>query len=151
MESRKLCSMVDYVLEQEKAQSEKTRPIHSYYNMVNYAKFLSMPLTLGMFVPTDENNNVLQEPNNHGAFYAGMSSKDFNYNVMDCEQYSEALSNVIFEGWVYNSELMQINNAERDYIFNIEALSAYNVEFLTYRFKQKPLFIISSAINKYQI
>lgn len=36
----------------------------NYFDKVfNYSDFLKQPLTLGMFVPTDENGNVFNEPN----------------------------------------------------------------------------------------
>lgn len=56
--------MTDFVLEQNKNYKNSTRCIRIKESelYVNYAKFLKQPLTLEMFVPCDEEGNVLQEP-----------------------------------------------------------------------------------------
>ena len=54
----KLISMTDFVL---KTHDEISDSIDSESMMFNYANFLKRPLTLGMFVPCDEDGNVLQE------------------------------------------------------------------------------------------
>ena len=59
--------MTDFVLNQKQSESfnEKTfinESLISLEKIRNYANFLKQPLNLGMFVPCDENGNVLQEP-----------------------------------------------------------------------------------------
>ena len=55
----KLQSMTDFVLE----QNEILGTFENFRKIVyNYANFLKQPLTLGMFVPCDEDCNVLEEP-----------------------------------------------------------------------------------------
>lgn len=52
----KLTSMVNFVLQQD------ITDIKQRDSIVKYANFLRQPLKLEMFVPCDENGNVLQEP-----------------------------------------------------------------------------------------
>lgn len=57
--------MTDFVLEMhEKLEYVPTQRevIESFIITKNYANFLKQPLTLGMFVPCDENGNILKEP-----------------------------------------------------------------------------------------
>ena len=63
----KLISMTDFVLNQKQSESfnEKTfinESLISLENIRNYANFLIQPLKLEMFVPCDEDGNVLEEP-----------------------------------------------------------------------------------------
>ena len=62
----KLISMTSFVLNKRKEllrHSEYKNDLENYANIVyNYANFLKQPLNLGMFVPCDEDRNVLEEP-----------------------------------------------------------------------------------------
>lgn len=91
-----LKSMTAYVLEQIPkdrkdnllAESEKLKSIF------NYAKFLSMPLELKMFVTCDENDSVMKEP----TVDAYMQPKEIDRQY---EAFDKAKSEVIFEGFEY--------------------------------------------------
>lgn len=140
----KLISMVDYVLGQiewqkENNKVEKDKPFTRHVALErneNYAKFLSMPLTLGMFVPTDEDGNVLEEP-----------EKIFGLHWKN-EDYNKAVENVVFKGFT--------NKNIRDYIVisygNRIVWISWNkekkVQDLLYL---KNLTLTQSAITKYQI
>lgn len=64
---KKLIEMTDYVLEQwNRAGIEE---LQKYYNIAKYAYFLKQPLTLGDFIPCDENGNVLEEPKEYYDWY----------------------------------------------------------------------------------
>lgn len=60
MEINKLISMVDFVLQCD-GNKETINEENEYFSTTvsNYANFLKQPLTLGMFVPVDEDGNVL--------------------------------------------------------------------------------------------
>ena len=61
----KLISMTDFVLEQIKESTglEKVGGVGIALSRIHkYANFLKKPLTLGMFVPCDEEGNVLENP-----------------------------------------------------------------------------------------
>ena len=99
MESIVLKSMVDYVLERSSKSIEQMTILETFKDgakitnqIFNYAKFLSMPLTLGMFVPTDENGNVLEVP-------LKVEYKGKRLHDLYKEKYQKALYNVIFEGF----------------------------------------------------
>jgi hypothetical protein len=86
-----------------------------------------------MFVPTDENGNVLEEPNRS------------THTYQECKQYQTALSKVWFKGfeldfktsditsikkefcrmWFYSNNIITINSKE---ITIIEQLIPYNIE-----------------------
>jgi len=95
MEKRVLISMVDYVLERSSKSIEQMTILETFKDgakitnqIFNYAKFLSMPLTLGMFVPTDEDGNILEK-----------SCDEYKKGCRDCacREYQKALDNVIFK------------------------------------------------------
>src|SRR5690606_38499315 len=64
----KLISMIDFVLGTE-GIFDKYEPLclgedvkNRYKSITNYAKFLKQPLTLGMFIPCDEDGKPLDKP-----------------------------------------------------------------------------------------
>ena len=97
MEVIYLKSMTDFVLEQRMTTEEVRSSnfydiqthIYKYYDKVfNYANFLKQPLKLEMFVPCDENGNVL----------------DPSDAFRSCEKgfvYSKAKERVLFKGLVF--------------------------------------------------
>lgn len=97
----KLISMVDFVLK----FSKTNRNSDEFENTItDYASFLKQLLTLGMFVPCDENGNVLEEPKFHYQeddlqFLKGVEltiAKDVNEKV---KKYKKAKEKVFFEGF----------------------------------------------------
>lgn len=81
----KLISMTDFVLEQVRKMESKEL---AYLKIFNYARFLKQPLTLGMFVPCDENGNVLVEPK---------IRFDGGYDIDEVKIYQQAKGRVLFE------------------------------------------------------
>lgn len=103
----KLQSMVDFVLDcHEKCISTNGRTY-------NYAKFLKRPLEIWMFVPCDENGNVLQEPKAEDYFNVNIEAKKFtkedseglNKHYSALMFYEKAKERVLFEGF----ELIEIS------------------------------------------
>jgi hypothetical protein len=89
----KLISMTDFVLEQnENFKSDRFYQGQFKDNVVNYANFLKQPLKLEMFVPCDEDGNVLEEPD-----------QDFELTFWDystkMSKYEQAKEKVLFEGF----------------------------------------------------
>ena len=101
----KLISMADYVLKQagilkEEGMYTKDLQSHTFHKYVTYANFLKTPLELGMFVPCDEDGNVLKEPKGFHDYMEGVRmglSFKGSYNETK-EQYQQAKERVIFEG-----------------------------------------------------
>ena len=97
----KLISMTDFVLEQYESTKNPTifeETVH------NYANFLKQPLTLGMFVPCDDDGNVLEIPTKENS----NNTIDHYSKLMD---YNDAKSKVLFNGFsnskISDSDFMQ--------------------------------------------
>jgi hypothetical protein len=84
----KLISMTDFVLQQTKDNNKQR--LNKYSEIVCYAKFLKQPLKLEMFVPCDEDGNVLEEPD-----------QEFELTFWDystkMSKYEQAKEKVLFE------------------------------------------------------
>lgn len=145
MESRKLMSMVDYT----KSISGVLNMNHSYVedkylqmeSCERYAEFLSMPLTLGMFVPTDGFGKFLECPYE----YDGNASREWEL------EYEKALSNVIFEGLKITDKgnFYFIEKNESCLYFRILKNTKTTVESLLKM--DWEINISDNAITKYQI
>ncbi|ASK29703.1 hypothetical protein CEY12_06115 [Chryseobacterium sp. T16E-39] len=113
----KLISMTDFVLQFEKPvgyfedQSDFLHcQVEYMQNVMNYAKFLKQPLTLGMFVPCDEECNVLSEPI-LGREPFSNNEEDFSNWERHRKKYIEAKEKVLFDGF----EIGSLNT-----VFNVE-------------------------------
>lgn len=99
----KLIAMTDFVLEQEftiEVQSLTNQwgsRVSRYNKIMSYAKFIKQPLELGMFVPCDEDGNVLEEPDNH-EFYMNNFKGEFNDYYSQSYEYQQAKERCLFEG-----------------------------------------------------
>jgi len=93
----KLISMVEFVLNEANREFYLTDAVLDHANRFDscfkYAKFLSQPLTLSMFVPCDQDGNVLEEPIQHRMFGQSVIP------TVDEKMYIEAQSKVLFEGF----------------------------------------------------
>ena len=110
----KLISMVEYVLEQRNIQ---IRPSEVCRLSVNYANFLNQPLTLGMFVPTDEDGNLLEK---YKYFPCSLKyAKEINEYYY---KYQKAKDKVLFEGFEWNTAdffdkpMLELENKEKKYL-----------------------------------
>jgi hypothetical protein len=90
-------SMTDFVLQQD------ITDIKQRDSIVNYANFLKQPLNLGMLVPCDNDENILEEPiytTNHSD---GCYCKECEEETKRCSnlqnQYQKAKEKVLFEGF----------------------------------------------------
>ena len=93
----KLISLSDYVLQlwDDKLMSEIG------IRAINYAQFLKQKIKLEMFVPCDENGNVLEEPEKYGWLQNVGSRNSYatEQECIDCETFHLAKQNVLFEGF----------------------------------------------------
>jgi len=85
---KNLISMTDFVLEQRKIHQGDFEDLSDLY--FRYANFLKEPLELGMFVPCDEEGNVLNE-------------FDYLVDIDKHTEWFEAKERVLFGGFRYNS------------------------------------------------
>lgn len=91
-----LISMTDFVLEQDKA------PFFHYDSLwekiINYANFLKQSLKLEMFVPCDEDGNVMQESEYTVENY-GHSDIGIKFFEKEKLEYNKAKEKCLFEGF----------------------------------------------------
>lgn len=122
MEKVVLKSMVAFVLWLDMAD---IRGNGKYDKMVSFAKFLSQPLNLGMFVPCDLEGNVLEEPEMYSDYllsneeYCKIPRVHCNEWHEACKEYQEAKDRVLFEGWFFNYEFpgsITIKNKEDNFL-----------------------------------
>ncbi len=96
----KLISMTDFVLDLQETESKGKGTLD---NAINYAKFLKQPLTLGMFVPCDDDDNVFEKPiyqNLSPAFHNNKSGNNYKKRFeLLCMAYDLRRSKVIFKGF----------------------------------------------------
>jgi hypothetical protein len=125
---RELTPMREFTLE----MYEKIDCVHKFQDVTyKWAKLLGQKPTLGMFVPCDEEGSVLEEPKGtdlNDSFFA----MQVDYHLEN--KYQQALSRVIFEGfvlcletdniWIVNGQGLMI----RSYNLNtLEDLTPYDL------------------------
>jgi hypothetical protein len=86
---KKLISMTDFVLKQNNKSDSMGC---SYWKCNNYANLLKQPRELWMFVPCDEDGNVLEEP-------LKRDYNNVNINNSYYKKYQQAKERCLFEGF----------------------------------------------------
>lgn len=67
-----------------------------------YINFLKTPLTLGMFIPTDSNGDIVEEPSAYSEFCTSTAFEVNDWNPVvsnECSVFRDAQERVIFHGW----------------------------------------------------
>ena len=85
-----LIPMTDFVLQQD------ITDIKQRDSIVKYANFLRQPLNLGMFVPCDEDGNILKEPKRWEDYLQCPDSFDGNKEWYELYDYQQAKEKVLF-------------------------------------------------------
>lgn len=99
--------------------------IIAYHIIERYANFISQKPTLGMFVPVDEEGNILDEP------VFTEEDKDYPHEVeWYKEYYKQAQSKVLFKGWEYKNNTLWYNNKHVIPMYDFE--DYYTLERLQY-------------------
>ena len=104
--------MTDFVLNQKQSESfnEKTfinESLISLEKIRNYANFLKQPLKLEMFVPCDDEDNVLEEPIVSEHLLDRFSQQPVkDENTPEAYRYRKAKEKVLFEDSVLIDETM---------------------------------------------
>ena len=97
-----LVPMTDFVLEQLNEQNSRTKPMREVFNSLEkYATFLRQPLKLEMFVPCDEEGNVLEEPKIEEEYVDEHTTQIFAQYQYDLDKAKEK---VLFEDFELISE-----------------------------------------------
>lgn len=112
----KLISMTEFVLQEKerflelgKGNYDNSCLVKSYDTVFNYAEFLSQPLTLGMFVPVDEEGRVWEAPKTCcSGRECGCMGQPINYFSREhLDKYYDLEEKVLFEGFVLNGEHLE--------------------------------------------
>lgn len=121
----KLISMTDFVLEHP-ATTDYEWQLSKH---LKYANFLKQPLTLGMFVPTDEDGNVLEDLkyccDGHHCGCKGMPINVCSHK--EIEVYVQAKERVFFEGFELSLEDECIYQKDENFI-DLVALTAFTID-----------------------
>ena len=99
MKQDKLISMVAFVKQEQDNFNNFGDSITFRKRVINYANFLSQPLTLGMFVPC-LNGVALKEPKDASKFMKGIEYDLINVKkeyAKQLEQYQQAKERVLFD------------------------------------------------------
>lgn len=130
-----LIPMTDFVL---KYYSDDTRDELQILDLMNnYANFLKQPLKLEMFVPCDEDENILEEPRMIER-NIGFDEKDVFWDVDEVENYKKAKEKVLFEGFYLKDNKFITDNFHDVYFknsfgkFQKHCLMDTNIEYIVY-------------------
>ena len=123
---RKLIGMTDFVCENT----------YKWELILNYANFLKQPQEKWMFVPCNEEGNVLEEP------VKWKQSIDFGW--LDAKKYQQAKERVLFEGCVYDEEMDAVRNNIGLMMYSVKYESNDAIEDLVKYY----LTLTDSAIKK---
>ena len=110
----RLVSMTDFVLKQNKILETYVNHLRKplFEKIVNYAAFLKQPLKLEMFVPCDEEGNVLEEPKRWKDYLQYPDSFDGNKEWDELYDYQQAKEKVLFEGFEIDKNLYLVYKNE---------------------------------------
>jgi len=118
MQIDKLIPMNAFVLAEDQFISQfhtrDARTFEPYNRIVNYAKFLTQPITLRMFVPCDDKGNPLSEPSNLERMQASWMDNPIDDNFYRVSAYNKAKSKVLFEGWSVIGQDDNVIEIEKD-------------------------------------
>jgi len=131
----KLISMTEFVLNvptngNMEVQSLTHQGYERYQKCLRYANFLSQPLQLGFFIPCDENNVPLEEPENWQNFleYSDAFVKGLKPELY---RYQQAKERCYFEGCeIMDKWCLQLSDG--NLFDNIDKLNKYTIEDLIY-------------------
>ena len=144
-----LTSMTAFVLQQSENYPQSSRSFDKAIEILetveSYAKFLSRPLELWMFVPVDQNGKILSEPQMVEK-RLGFDEVEIDYNYAEVVLYKQAKERVLFEGFEVKSEtpdswIFAINGKFPRIIYK-----KGNIEFL--RFFKPEITLTPTAIKE---
>lgn len=94
--------------------------------IIKYNNFLLQPLNIGMFVPADEDGNIINDPCKHNRYCADFCQGSCN------QEYHEAKSRVLFEDWNYSEESGSIwfKLAKSEWFIDVDDMEKSNIEEL---------------------
>lgn len=147
MTDNKLISMTDFVLDkQDKYNYDRFYCSQFKDTVVNYANFLKQPLKLEMFVPCDDEGNVLKKEHyfDYGRYYVLKTHSENDFKIFN--EYQNAKEKVLFEGFEAKNYLNLVGLKHKTW--DSWCMGCYKtVEDLS---GCKNIFITESALKKIQ-
>lgn len=150
-----LKSMTDFVLGLAGDRSFAAKDYAFANPIINYAQFLKQPLKLEMFVPCDEDGNVLEEPSVENSKYLddNYAWNDYvNHHKLDIDKlnYQKAKEKVLFKvefkkdaSYFFKSlegyQVVEYNPNRNKFYFGLETiedLTCHNLELTESAIKQ---------------
>ena len=120
----KLISMTDFVLQIEAEVGKEDyqvvawqTKIYGYDRINKYANFLKQPLTLGMFVPCNDDGNILKVPLNYMKWLKRSVNIPYDLDLDKYYAYQQAQSKVIFKDF-YLDETYKREPRQLPYLTN---------------------------------
>lgn len=127
---KNLISMTDFVISQW--DKDITREDFAQ-SMIRYATFLLQPLELWMFIPCDEDGNILGYPRME--YYDSMTGWNCPEDAWDYQQklheYLQAKEKCLFNGCVYDDEIEVVRSEKGIDLFYIPKAELFTIEILT--------------------
>ena len=106
MEKFRLMSMTDFVLKYSKTNHNSDE----FENTItDYANFLNQPLKLEMFVPCDDEGNVLETPKTPHTFASENCDEYVNKYKSEKLIFDKAKEKVLFEGFEWDKDWNDVN------------------------------------------
>lgn len=109
----RLIPMTDFVLEQYRILNKVLGEKEVFYASIKYqlrtkkyAEFLKQPLKFGMFIPCDQEGDILNEPQ-----FENYQEGQYHLFKDDKINYEKAKEKVLFEGWQYLREDIVYNHS----------------------------------------
>lgn len=95
--------MTDFILSEKELWSGNENQFHEVGKYaINYATFLKQPLELWMFVPVDEDGDIIEEPSD--LTYRLMNENNHTASRWMVTQYQQAKERVLFDGFQIRRE-----------------------------------------------
>ena len=114
----------------------KTDKLSILFIDIDYSNFLKTPLNLGMFIPCDENFNMLKKPNHYRRFvskdYLNENPKMSEKWLEQCQEYRKAESKILFKNFDFFVDRKGKKCVMTEgFVLSIESLYTMKVEDVT--------------------
>lgn len=127
--------MTDFILKTAESKDLMETPLQKLNRHISYAKFIKQPLTLGMFVPCDDDGNVLNYVKNETEILQD-EQKICRLISKEESRFIKAKSKVLFNGFqVRKQSTYSIVSNKEGYVWvtwnkskTIESLIPYNLD-----------------------
>lgn len=143
---KKLIGMTDYCMELTKNDFIGSGSVSNdvLLKISNYANFLKQPLELWMFIPCDDDGNVLEEPKIENMPFCSVNGEGYDYAIL---KYQQAKEKCLFEGCFYDDEMQVIRSEKgidlfylpKGKLFSVEMMAKYNLQLTPTAIKQLSL------------